>query len=85
MNQGLFNEVMQLLDELNQDLSVPKNVRKVALDSRMKLNNQKESLDLRCAKVISTLDDLSNDPNVPSVGRTFLYTIISKLEALAKS
>ncbi|MCL4342803.1 MAG: UPF0147 family protein [Candidatus Thermoplasmatota archaeon] len=85
MNQNLFNEVIQLLDELSQDVSVPKNVRKIALDSKTKLNSQKDSLDLRCAKVISTLDDLTNDPNVPSVGRTFLYTIISKLEALSKS
>ncbi len=85
MNQNLFNEVIQLLDELGQDVSVPKNVRKIALDSKTKLNSQKDSLDLRCAKVISTLDDLTNDPNVPSVGRTFLYTIISKLEALSKS
>ena len=85
MNQNLFNEVIQLLDELSQDVSVPKNVRKIALDSKTKLNSQKDSLDLRCAKVISTLDDLTNDPNVPSVRRTFLYTIISKLEALSKS
>ncbi len=85
MNQNLFNEVIQLLDELSQDVSVPKNVRKIALDSKTKLTSQKDSLDLRCAKVISTLDDLTNDPNVPSVGRTFLYTIISKLEALSKS
>ena len=85
MNQNLYNEVILLLEELSQDVSVPKNVRKVALDSKAKLSVQKESLDLRCAKVISTLDDLTNDPNVPPVGRTSLYTIISKLEALAKS
>lgn len=85
MNQKLFDEVIQLLDELSQDISVPKNVRKTAAEAKGKLNVQKESLDLRCAKVISILDDLTNDPNVPSVGRTFLYTIISKLEALSKS
>ena len=27
--------------------------------------DNKESLDLRCATVISQLDDISNDPNVP--------------------
>jgi Uncharacterized protein conserved in archaea len=49
------------------------------------MKDNKESLDLRCATVISELDDISNDPNVPSHGRAAIYTIISKLEALSKS
>ncbi len=73
------------MDELSQDVSVPRNVRKHASDSKAKLLKENESLDLRCATIISQLDDLASDPNVPSHGRTFLYTIISKLEALAKS
>jgi uncharacterized protein (UPF0147 family) len=34
---------------------------------------------------MSSLDDLTNDPNVPAHARTFLYTLMSKLEAFAKS
>ncbi|MCL4327342.1 MAG: UPF0147 family protein [Thermoplasmata archaeon] len=85
MNKQLFDEVINLLDELSQDTSVPKNVRKHASDSKTVLNRASQSLDLRCATVISKLDELTNDPNVPQLGRTSLYTIISKLEALAKS
>ncbi len=85
MNKQLFDEVINLLDELSQDTSVPKNVRKHATDSKVILSRASQSLDLRCATVISRLDELTNDPNVPQLGRTFLYTIISKLEALAKS
>lgn len=84
MNSMLYNEVVYLLEELSQDSSVPKNVRKNAQDARTKLENQKTSLDIRCATAISMLDDISNDPNVPSHGRESLYTIISKLEALSK-
>lgn len=84
MNSTLYNEVVYLLEELSQDSSVPKNVRKNAQDARTKLENQKTSLDIRCATAISMLDDISNDPNVPSHGRESLYTIISKLEALSK-
>ncbi len=85
MDSTLYNEVMYLLEEMSQDSSVPKNVRKNALDARAKMENQKMSLDIRCATAISMLDEISNDPNVPSHGRASLYTIISKLEALSKN
>ncbi|MCL4332627.1 MAG: UPF0147 family protein [Candidatus Thermoplasmatota archaeon] len=85
MDKQLMDEILYLMDELSQDTSVPKNVRRHAADSKAKLQKESESLDLRCATVVSQLDDLANDPNVPAHGRTFLYTIISKLEALAKS
>ena len=85
MDEQLYGEVLELMDELAEDTSVPRNVRKTSSDSREKLQNSKESLDLRCATVISSLDDISNDPNVPSHGRAAIYTIISKLESLSKS
>ena len=85
MDEKLYGEVLELMDELAEDTSVPRNVRKTSSDSREKLQNSNESLDLRCATVISSLDDISNDPNVPSHGRAAIYTIISKLESLSKS
>ena len=85
MDQKLYDEVVYLLDELAQDNTIPKNVRKNALDSKNRLASKNGSLDLKCATIISTLDDLTNDPNVPPHARTFLYTLMSKLEALSKS
>lgn len=85
MDENLFNEVLALMDELEDDSSIPRNVRKTSSDAKEKMKDNKESLDLRCATVISQLDDISNDPNVPSHGRAAIYTIISKLEALSKS
>ncbi len=85
MDTKLYNEVIYLLDDMAQDTSVPKNIRKNAQDAKTKMEEQKVSLDIRCATAISMLDEISNDPNVPSHGRAALYTIISKLEALSKS
>lgn len=85
MDQKLYDEVIYLMDELSNDTSVPRNIRKTAQDSKTRMEKEGESLDLRCATAISMMDELTNDPNVPPHGRTFLYTIISKLEALAKS
>lgn len=85
MDKNLYSEVLALMDDLSEDTSIPRNIRKMSSDSKEKLLNEKESLDLRCATVISELDDISNDPNVPSHGRAAIYTIISKLESLSKS
>lgn len=85
MDEKMMEEVEFLLDELSQDTSVPKNVRKTASDSRSALGKESDSLDLRCATAVSMLDEIANDPNVPAHGRASLYTIISKLEALGKS
>jgi uncharacterized protein (UPF0147 family) len=85
MDTRLYEEIIYLLDEMSQDVTIPKNVRKSAIDSKTRLNNQKDRFDLRCATAASILDDMANDPNVPAHGRTALYTVISKLEALAKS
>ena len=85
MDERLYGEVLALMDDLAEDTSIPRNIRKMSSDSKEKMLNGKESLDLRCATVISELDDISNDPNVPSHGRAAIYTIISKLESLSKS
>ncbi len=85
MDERLYGEVLALMDDLAEDTSIPRNIRKMSSDSKEKMLNEKESLDLRCATVISELDDISNDPNVPSHGRAAIYTIISKLESLSKS
>ncbi|HLH86758.1 MAG TPA: UPF0147 family protein [Thermoplasmataceae archaeon] len=85
MDQKLYDEVMYLLDELAQDTTIPKNVRKTATDSKARLMKESERFDVRCASAVSLLDDMANDPNVPAHGRAALYTVISKLEALAKS
>ena len=85
MDQKLYDEVLYLLDELGQDTTVPRNVRKSATGSISRLGNLKESLDIKCATAVSLLDEMANDPNVPAHGRAALYTVISKLEALAKS
>ncbi len=85
MDESLYNEVLALMDDLAEDTSIPRNIRKMSSDSKEKMLDEKESLDLRCATVISELDDITNDPNVPSHGRAAIYTIISKLESLSKS
>jgi uncharacterized protein (UPF0147 family) len=77
-----LEQVATILDMLSEDTSVPRNIRKGAKDSREKLYDQNVALDLRCASVVSVLEDLSNDPNIPLHGRTLIWNATSILESI---
>lgn len=71
------------LEMLMEDTSVPRNIRKSAEQIKALLTDQSKPLDIRKAKAIGTLDDMSNDPNIPLHGRTLVWNIMSQLETLA--
>lgn len=79
-----YSEVIKLLEELSQDNSVPRNIRRGAIQALDRLKKSNESLDVRAASAILILDELVNDPNIPIHARTLVYTVISKLELLSK-
>jgi len=81
-NQKKLEQVATILDMLNEDTSVPRNIRKGAKDSKDRLFSQREPLDLRCASVVSVLEELSNDPNIPLHARTLIWNATSILESI---
>ncbi len=70
------------LVELADDASVPRNVRRGALSAKEELSKPAVALDVRIASAVYVLDDLANDPNLPTHGRTAIWSIISSLESL---
>lgn len=78
-----IKQVIDVLDILADDTSVPRNIRKGATDAKTRLLDTKEALDVRATSAIMTLDDLANDPNIPLHGRTLIWNIISQLEVLS--
>ena len=77
-----LENVAAILDMLSEDTSVPRNIRKGAKDSKERLFDSREALDLRCASVVSVLEDLANDPNIPLHGRTLIWNATSILESI---
>lgn len=77
-----IGQIIQVLDQLAEDTSVPRNIRRGAKESKERLLNDKEALDVRTASATSILDDLANDPNIPLHGRTLIWNIISQLETI---
>lgn len=72
------------MDQLIEDTSVPRNIRRGADNAKKTLLNKAEALDVRIASAVSVLDELANDPNIPLHGRTMIWNIISGLETVAR-
>jgi len=77
-----LRQILSMLDQLAEDTSVPRNVRRGAQSAKDRLLLQTDPMDLRAATANSVLDDLANDPNIPLHGRTAIWNIMSQLETL---
>ena len=75
-------KAMELLDQIADDNSIPRNIRRGAAEAKEKLLNDKEPLDVRASNVIFIMDELANDQNLPMHGRTVVWNILSQLEAI---
>ena len=77
-----LNEVIEILNLIEQDSSVPKNVRTKVKSALVTLHGNTETqMNVAFDKVIQELDDLSEDPNVPAYTRTQIWNIVSSLES----
>lgn len=80
--EGKLRQIMDVLDQLAEDTSVPRNIRRGATEAKERLLRQDEALDVRVAGAIFILDELANDPNIPLHGRTLIWNIMSQLETV---
>jgi len=77
-----LERIVAALTELADDALVPRNVRRGAQSAKDELSKPRAALDMRIASAVTVLDDLANDPNLPTHGRTAIWSIISSLESL---
>jgi uncharacterized protein (UPF0147 family) len=78
----VLRQCFDVLDQISGDDSVPRNIRRSADNIKKTLSNEKESLSVRVALVISNLDEIGNDPNVPIHTRTLVWGLSSRLESI---
>jgi uncharacterized protein (UPF0147 family) len=74
--------ILESLGQLGEDGSVPRNVRRGAVSARDELLKARVARDVRIASAVYVLDELANDPNIPTHGRTAIWSIISSLESV---
>jgi hypothetical protein len=74
-------KIVQLLDGLIEDTSIPRNVRNSIASAKQKLTASEDKL-AGLSGAIYALDEVSNDINLPMHGRTMIWNILSELEML---
>lgn len=75
-------QAMAILNEVSQDNTTPRNIRRAAKTAVDSLQAAGLSLGVRAANAISTLDDISQDPNMPQYTRVKIWNAVSLLEAI---
>ncbi|MCC7574105.1 UPF0147 family protein [Candidatus Woesearchaeota archaeon] len=77
-------QVIDLLEELQEDTSVSKNVKsKIQIMKQELQETDKENLSLTVNKILSDLEELSSDVNIPMFVRTQIWSVTSLLETLS--
>lgn len=81
-NKEAIKEAIETLNQVATNRSTPKTIKKAITDLIVDLNNVEYSLSIRANNTISLLDDVTQDPNMPSYVRTQLWQVVSKLESI---
>ena len=81
-NLEFLNNSVATLNQIATSPSTPKNIRKNIADIVEQLKSGEYSAAVRAANTISLLDDVTQDPNLPSYVRTSLWQAVSTLESI---
>ncbi|MGY5146529.1 MAG: UPF0147 family protein [Candidatus Nitrosopumilus sp. bin_7KS] len=81
-NKESMKGAIETLEQITSSNSTPKTIKKSITDLIVDLKNPENSLSVRAANTISLLDDVTQDPNMPSYVRTQLWQAVSKLESI---
>ena len=81
-NKVSLNTAIETLSQVAANPSTPKNIRKNISDLANDLKSEEYSMSVRAANAISLLDDITQDPNLPSYVRVNLWQAVSSLEGI---
>ncbi|MBD3397783.1 hypothetical protein GF412_01490 [Candidatus Micrarchaeota archaeon] len=74
-------EIVSLIDEVVEDTSVPKNIRKALSDAKQRLQTDDEQV-VKVSAAIYSLESVAEDVNMPPHARMQIWSIMSELESL---
>jgi len=76
-----FIDIIEILRTLQDDVTVPKNIRLRVQETVTILESSEES-SIKINKALNELEDLADDSNMQSYIRTQLWNVVSSLEKL---
>lgn len=74
-------EAIELLNEICDDNTVPKNIRSKIKNTVIILKDDKES-SLKVNESLQQLEEISDDPNISSYTRAQVWNVVSLLESI---
>lgn len=80
-----MDPIIESLEQILEERGVPKNIKDSCQKCIDTLEDEDKELSVRVNTCISLLDDVANDPNIPMHTRTFVWNIVSMLEAAEHS
>lgn len=75
-----IKEILDLLLQLEQDITIPRNIR-TKIKTTLDLLDENTDFAIRIDKSLQELDEIVEDPNVPSYARTQIWNVMSLLES----
>ena len=82
MSNQTIDEVSEILEYIMENNSVPRNIREAAQESNTLLKDESQDQSVKISTVLTKLDEISNDPNIPVHARTLIWEVLSKLQSL---
>lgn len=80
--EEMIKQCVMMLQAIIEDSTIPRNIRRVADETRGILLDENKSTGLRAATALSKIDEISGDPNMPVHARTSIWQLASTLEAV---
>jgi uncharacterized protein len=84
-NEDKVQKALATLSQVVESNITPRNIRKIVKDAINMLNDTKVSIGVRAANSISILEEVSQDPNMPSFSRVTIWSAVSTLESVRES
>ena len=76
-----IQDVIEILDELQEDLTVPKNVKIKLVNAAKALKGEAEP-SISINKALNELEGITDDANMQSYTRTQIWNVVSLLEKI---
>ncbi len=82
MSDEKVKQIVEVLNQVVKDTSVPRNIRRSAEEARNILLKEDEDIKNRSSSALYILEEISNDRNLPMHARTVIWNVASELETL---